>query len=85
MTNEIPLDPGAKNQSRSAWGRTPVANLIRYKPSGIYFARLGIRGKLFRHSLKPDVISAAKPRIRSLCSNSEEDQPNPAARKAIEP
>ena len=42
-------------ESQSDRVKTPVANLVRYKPSGIYFARF-VRGKLFRHSLKTDVI-----------------------------
>jgi len=40
-------------ESLSDWAKTPVASQIRYKPSGIYFARVRIRGKLFRHKLKP--------------------------------
>jgi hypothetical protein len=40
----------AKAESQSDWVKTPVAHLLRYKPSGIYFARVRIRGKLFRQS-----------------------------------
>lgn len=52
---------GAKAQSE--WVKTPVANLVRYKTSGIYFARVRLRGKLFRQSLKTTVISVAKLRL----------------------
>jgi hypothetical protein len=37
-------------ESQSEWVKTPVANLLRYKPSGIYFVRVRIRGKLFRQT-----------------------------------
>jgi hypothetical protein len=47
-------------ESKSDWVKTPVANLIRYKPSGIYFARVRVKGKLFRQSLKTSVMSVAK-------------------------
>ena len=50
-------------ESQSVWVNAPVSNLVRYKSSGICFARLRIRGKLFRNSLKTDVISAAKLRL----------------------
>ena len=38
-------------ESQSDWVKTPVANLVRYKPSGTYFARVRTRGKLFRQTL----------------------------------
>jgi hypothetical protein len=50
-------------KSQSDWVKTPVANLIRYKPSGNYFARARILGKLFRQSLKTTVMSVAKLRL----------------------
>lgn len=46
-----------------AWQKTPFANLIRYVPSDIYFARVRIGGKLIRQSLKTDVLSVAKLRL----------------------
>jgi hypothetical protein len=51
----------SKNQitTGSLWENSPTANLIRYKPSGIYFARARIRGKLIRKSLKTTVYSVA--------------------------
>ena len=50
-------------ESQSDWVKTQSANLVRYKSSGIYFARVRIRGKLFRQSLKTDVLSVAKLRL----------------------
>jgi integrase len=47
----IPLQqPKAKQDSD--WVKTPMANLVLYKPSGIYFIRAKVNGRLFRKSLK---------------------------------
>ncbi len=56
----------AANKKDTDWVKTPVANLVRYKPSGIYFARVRVRGKLFRASLKTDVMSVAKLRLNEF-------------------
>lgn len=48
------------------WQKTQYANLIRYVPSGTYYARIRIRGKLLRKSLKTDLISVAKLRLTDL-------------------
>lgn len=50
----------------STWQRTPFADLLRYKPSQVYFARLKIKGKLIRRSLKTNKITAAKLRLADL-------------------
>ena len=65
--------PAENTESQSDWVKTPVANLVRYKPSGIYFARLRIRGKLIRHSLKTDVISVAKLRLDDFIKERQEE------------
>jgi hypothetical protein len=41
-----------ETQKTSVWLKTPCANLIRYQPSGKYFARLRVGGKLIVRSLK---------------------------------
>jgi hypothetical protein len=46
--------------SLKIWQKTQYANLIRYVPSGNYFARLRVNGNLIRKSLKTDVLSVAK-------------------------
>jgi integrase len=51
---------------KSLWQPTPVANLIRYVPSGIYFARARVRGKLIRKSLKTTKLSVAQLRLNDL-------------------
>jgi integrase len=45
------------------WESTPVQNLIRYRPSGTYFARFKVGGKLIRQSLETAVFSVAKLRL----------------------
>jgi integrase len=46
--------------------------MVRYKASGIYFARVRIRGKLFRQSLKTDVMSVAKLRLSDFIKEKQE-------------
>jgi hypothetical protein len=47
-------------ESKANWLKTPFANLVRYVPSGIYFARIRVRGKLIRRSLKTNKLAVAK-------------------------
>src|SRR5437870_495572 len=46
------------------WAKTPTANLVRYVPSGKYFARLRVAGKLIRKWLKTDRLGVASSRGR---------------------
>lgn len=50
----------------SLWQKTPVSNLVRYRPSGTLFARVRIKGKLIRRSLKTKVLSIGKLRLADL-------------------
>ncbi|MFM8471808.1 MAG: tyrosine-type recombinase/integrase [Limisphaerales bacterium] len=50
----------------SVWSKTPFANLVRYEPSGQYFARIRVHGKLIRKSLKTNTLSVAKLRLGDL-------------------
>jgi integrase len=52
--------------SGKEWQKTSYANLIRYVPSGIYYARLRIRGKLIRRALKTTSLTVAKLRLADL-------------------
>jgi integrase len=54
------------SESESLWTKAPVANLVRYEPSGIYFARAKVRGKLIRKSLDTNVLSVAKLRLADV-------------------
>jgi integrase len=53
--------PAAK--AKKDWQKSQYANLIRYVPSGTYYARFRVQGKLVRKSLKTDVLSVAKLRL----------------------
>ena len=55
-----------KTGGDSLWQKTQYANLVRYKPSKAYFARIRIGGKLIRRSLKTKVLSVAKLRLGDL-------------------
>jgi integrase len=48
------------------WKTTKQQNLIRYQPSGTYFARFKAGGKLIRKSLHTTVFSVAKLRLPDL-------------------
>ena len=51
---------------KSLWLKTSFANLVRYVPSGIYFARIRVSGKLIRRSLKTNKLAVAKLRLSDL-------------------
>ena len=55
-----------ESEENSDWTKTPYANLVRYEPSQTYFARIRVKGKLIRRSLKTDKISVAKLRLADL-------------------
>lgn len=52
-----------KDASVRLWQKSPTPNLIRYSPSGTYYARVKVRGKLIRQSLGTDVYSVAVLRL----------------------
>lgn len=56
----------SQTEQISPWKKTSYANLIRYVPSGTYFARIRIQGKLIVRSLKTDSIAVAKLRLADL-------------------
>ena len=51
------------NEKPTDWESTKVQNLIRYRPSGKYFARFKVGGKLIRQSLETTVFSVAQLRL----------------------
>jgi hypothetical protein len=53
------------HQSRT-WKSTQYANVVRHVPSGIYYARLRVKGKLNWRSLKTDKISIAKLKLADV-------------------
>lgn len=56
----------SQSQPTSDWQSTSYANLVRYVPSGVYFARLRVQGKLIRKALRTDKITVAKMRLDDL-------------------
>lgn len=52
--------------SEDPWETTAVQNLMRYRPSGTYFARFRAGGKLIKQSLETAVFSVAKQRLPEL-------------------
>ena len=50
-------------ESEKDWQKTQYSNLSRYVPSGTYYARLRVKGKLIRRSLKTDDLTVAKLRL----------------------
>ncbi len=60
MKRAVPAPTKRKRPADSDWIKTPYPNLIRYKPSGNYFGRVRVNGKLIRRSLETHVLSVAK-------------------------
>ena len=52
------------DSDEKVWQTTAVQNLVRYVPSGTYFARFRVVGKLVWKSLKTATFSVAKQRLR---------------------
>lgn len=55
-----------QKEPESLWQKTPVPNLVRYAPSRMLFARIRVKGKLIRRSLKTKTLSVAKLRLSDL-------------------
>lgn len=53
--------------------------MVRYKPSGVFFARVRVRGKLFRQSLKTDKMSVAKLRLGDFIKERQEEMGDDSA------
>jgi hypothetical protein len=51
-------EPKSADSGRE-WQKTQYANLIRYVPSGTYFAQLRVNGNLIRKSLKAEAMVTA--------------------------
>jgi hypothetical protein len=69
--------PATVNAAR--WSKTQYANLIRYVPSGKYFAQIRVQGKLILKSLKTNWISMAKLRLADLEKDERQKAENQAA------
>jgi integrase len=60
------MNANSEHKDSSLWAKSSVANLVRYVPSGIYFARAKVGGKLIRQSLKTDRLTVAQLRLADL-------------------
>lgn len=63
MGKHLPLAPIVSDSNESTWETTAVQNLVRYRPSGSYYARFRVNGKLLWKTLDTTVFSVAKQRL----------------------
>src|SRR5450759_4510195 len=73
------LKPTDSDQE-SVWQKTQHSNLIRYVPSGMYFARLRVDGKLIRASLKTNTLSVA---VLRLADRTKEERQRAEGQEAV--
>ncbi len=66
ISGQTGTDTAADIKKDSVWQKTSYANLLRYKPSKVYFARIRIHGKLIRRSLETQSLTVAKLRLADL-------------------
>ena len=66
LSGQTDAETAADVKPESVWQKTPFANLLRYKPSKTYFARIRVRGKLIRRSLETQSLTVAKMRLSEL-------------------
>lgn len=60
------MEGNSESPKEKLWSKTQYSNLIRYVPSGKYYARIRVKGKLIVKSLKTTRISVAKLRLADL-------------------
>jgi integrase len=65
----------------NVWQKTRHANLVRYVPSGVYFIRAKVNGKLIRESLKTDTETVAKLKLLDRLSELRNQPANKSASK----
>jgi hypothetical protein len=63
MKTTLPSLTERRPKTDADWLKTPYPNLIRYRPSGTYFGRVRVNGKLIRRSLETHVLSVAKVKL----------------------
>jgi len=66
-STQSPEQAQLSEEKDSPWETSNVANLVRWKASKVYFARLKVNGKLIRKSLQTKLFSVAKNRLAHLC------------------
>jgi len=60
------MKANSEHKESPLWVKSSVANIVRYVPSGIYFARAKVGGKLIQQSLKTDKLTVAQLRVGDL-------------------
>jgi integrase len=60
------MNANSEHKESPLWVKSSVANIVRYVPSGVYFARAKVGGKLIRQSLKTDKLTVAQLRVGDL-------------------
>jgi integrase len=71
----------AKSQD-SPWEKSSISNLVRWKSSKIYFARVKVGGRLIRKSLDTPLMSVARNRLADLVK--QERERTEASRHGVE-
>ncbi len=69
--NTVENTQEAKTQD-SPWEKSSISNLVRWKSSKIYFARVKIGGRLIRKSLDTPLMSVARNRLAELIKQERE-------------
>lgn len=55
-----------KSSRKQQWQKMPDTNLVKYVPSGVFFARGRVNGKYFRKSLETKSITTARLRLNDF-------------------
>ena len=63
---KVKTEQGSPAKPGKVWQKTHHSNLLRYVPSGSYFARIRVGGKLIRRSLETVVLRVAKLKLADL-------------------
>ena len=64
MKATLPSLTERKSKADADWLKTPYPNLIRYRPSGTYFGRVRVNGKLIHPPRLTALVRYALHRIR---------------------
>src|SRR5881394_4062329 len=60
------MNESKQRSPKKLWRKSQYANLVRYIPSGVYFARARIGGKLIRQTLDTTSVTVARLRLSDL-------------------
>jgi len=67
-------EDGVKASDEKVWQPTAVQNLVRYAPSGTYFARFRVGEKFVWNSLKTATFPSRNNDCPTHCANTVEDR-----------